>query len=98
MIQVFRTLSKDLVIALSGGVDSMFAFHWLKNKGHNVKIAHYVHKSENANAEFEFVKSIAIQYETELIVEYQKEEREITPTRNTNDERPCDAGIVPNGT
>ena len=29
---------------------------------------------------------------------YQKEEREITPTRNTNDERPCDAGIVPNGT
>ena len=53
----------------------MFAFHWLKNKGYNVKIAHYVHKSENANAEFEFVKSIASQYETELIVEYQKEER-----------------------
>lgn len=75
MIQVFRTLPKDLVIALSGGVDSMFAFHWLKNKGHNVKIAHYVHKSENANAEFEFVKNIAAQYETELIVEYQKEER-----------------------
>ena len=29
--------------------------------------------------------------------EYQKEEREITPTRNTNDERPCDAGVIFNG-
>lgn len=27
-----------------------------------------------------------------------KKKNEITPTRNTNDERPCDAGIVPNGT
>lgn len=75
MIQVFRTLPKDLVVAVSGGVDSMFALHWLKSKGHNVKIAHYVHQSENANVELEFVKSISEQYAFDLIVDYQKEER-----------------------
>ena len=44
-----------------------------------------------------YAKTLAVKRVTTKTCEYQKEEREITPTRNTNDERPCDAGIILNG-
>lgn len=54
-MHVFRSLPKTVFVAVSGGVDSMVLLHFLMEKGHTVLPTHYIHNSEYADKEFEFV-------------------------------------------
>ncbi len=54
-MHVFRSLPKNVYVAVSGGVDSMVLLHFLQQKNHNVFATHYVHGNEYSDKEFEFV-------------------------------------------
>ena len=56
MIIVQGKLPKDIIIAVSGGVDSMAALDFLNHK-HNVTVAYFDHKTAHDPIGFEFVKN-----------------------------------------
>jgi tRNA(Ile)-lysidine synthase len=71
-MQVFRTLPKKLVVALSGGSDSMACLHYFLEKGYDVSVAHYIHyNSLSAEPEYEFVKETCSNLDVKLFVEKQ---------------------------
>ena len=54
---------KPVVIALSGGVDSMVLFHLLVNAGYKVVIAHVNHhKREQSTIEEAYIRNLGIEY------------------------------------
>lgn len=72
-MQVFRTLPKKLVVALSGGSDSMACLHYFLNKGYDVSAAHYIHyNSSSAEPEYEFVKKTCSILGIELFIKKQE--------------------------
>lgn len=56
MIVMQGQLPKDIVIAVSGGVDSMAVLDFLKNR-HNVTVAYFDHKTVHDPIGYEFVKT-----------------------------------------
>lgn len=72
-LQIFKTLPKELVVAVSGGVDSVTALQYFLNRGFKVSIAHYVHASDNALEEYEFVKQLAADLSVDLHLDFQKD-------------------------
>ena len=56
MIHLCFPLPKDIVVACSGGVDSMVAVDFLLNGNKNVTVAHFDHGTEHGKLAREFVK------------------------------------------
>lgn len=75
-LSVLKSLPKDKIgVAVSGGIDSMSALHFL-NKRHNVVVLHYVHsESEKALEECQFVKEYCDKHDIQHIITYQKDTR-----------------------
>lgn len=71
-MNIFRSLPKDIVIAVSGGSDSMACLHYFLDKGSNITVAHYVHSGhEKAEGEYEFVKNACKELEVKCVVNFQ---------------------------
>ena len=79
MIKIFNELPKgDVHVALSGGVDSMFAYHFLL-KGKRNPIAVFVHHgTENSEKALIFLRDYFNKIERELIVKF------LTPVSGSN--------------
>lgn len=69
-MQVLRTLPAEVAVAVSGGVDSLVTLHWISQR-RPIKAVHYVHDSEYAAEEHEFVQAFCKDLGVELIVEKQ---------------------------
>jgi tRNA(Ile)-lysidine synthase len=69
-MQKLSALPKKVSVALSGGVDSVVLLHYLK-RNHDVTALHYVHDSEYALTELEFVTNMCKEWNVRLVVEYQ---------------------------
>lgn len=85
-ITVAKTLPKDTVVyvAVSGGVDSMVALHFLKRK-HKVEVLHYVHSnSENAHKERDFVVDYCNRHGIICHVEYQMTSKDKKDSQEEN--------------
>lgn len=66
MIKIQGKLSKDLVVACSGGPDSMAIVDFLSRK-HNIKI-HFVHHKTDASEEaFQFLKKYSVKHEISFV-------------------------------
>lgn len=67
-LQIFRSLPKDVLIACSGGVDSVALALFLKDSGKNVTLAHYQHpEDEQVKNELNFVEDFANNFNFPLI-------------------------------
>lgn len=66
MITLQGKLRKNLAVAVSGGIDSVAALHFLCNK-HNVTIVHINHNEGNSEASAAFVDALAREYSCPLI-------------------------------
>ena len=69
-MQKLKRLPKQIYVAVSGGVDSVAALHFL-NRGHSVTAAHYVHDSEYAAVEHQFVTQLCDQWGIPLVTAVQ---------------------------
>lgn len=77
-MQVIKSLPENVVVAVSGGIDSVALMHYLR-RNKKVKVAHYVHSnSKFAIEELDFVTALCKKYKLELIVGKQKNESETT--------------------
>jgi tRNA(Ile)-lysidine synthase len=65
-MQVLKTLPTRVAVAVSGGLDSLVALHWL-NQRRDVVAAHYIHDSEFADTEHEFVQKFCSEFGIVLI-------------------------------
>ena len=65
-----KRLPHTIYVAVSGGVDSVATLHFLKRK-HSVTVLHYVHDSDYAAEEHEFVRKLCELWQLPLIVGYQ---------------------------
>lgn len=71
-LQVIRTLPQEIGVAVSGGIDSMVLLSFLHaNKRNTVTAVHYVHDSEYAEHELEFVDQYCIEHGIDLLVGHQ---------------------------
>ena len=66
MINLQGKLPKNLVVAVSGGIDSVAALHFLCQK-HTVTIAHVNHNEGNSDTSAAFVQALADKYNCPLI-------------------------------
>jgi tRNA(Ile)-lysidine synthase len=66
MIKLQGKLPKDIVIAVSGGIDSMAILDFLKNN-HNVTVAYFDHKTPHDPIGHEFVQSYCFEKGFEFI-------------------------------
>lgn len=85
-ITVAKSLPKDktVYVAVSGGVDSMVALHFLKRK-HNVEVLHYVHSaSAYAEKEKDFVVGFCEKHGIVCHVEYQQQTKEKSESQEEN--------------
>lgn len=72
MIKLIEKLPRELCVAVSGGVDSMTAMHFL-SRYHNVTALHYIHSdSVNSQAESEFVIRECDKYNIKLLLKSQE--------------------------
>jgi tRNA(Ile)-lysidine synthase len=69
-MQVLRTLPADSAVAVSGGVDSLVTLHWISQR-RPVRAVHYIHDSEYAAQEYEFVQKFCKEISVELTVQTQ---------------------------
>jgi tRNA(Ile)-lysidine synthase len=68
MIRLLETLPRNLTVAVSGGVDSMVLFDFLR-KNHNVSVAFVHHRTENSERAYQFVTdTICKQYKMPVSV------------------------------
>jgi tRNA(Ile)-lysidine synthetase-like protein len=65
-MQVLKTLPSHIGVAVSGGLDSLVALHWL-NQRRDVVAVHYIHDSEFADTEHEFVQNFCSEFNIVLI-------------------------------
>ena len=65
-MQVLKTLPAHIGVAVSGGLDSLVALHWL-NQRRDVVAVHYIHDSEFAATEHEFVQKFCSEFGIVLI-------------------------------
>lgn len=65
-MQVLKTLPAHIGVAVSGGLDSLVALHWL-NQRRDVVAVHYIHDSEFAATEHEFVQKFCSEFNIVLI-------------------------------
>lgn len=56
MIKLLETVPRKITVALSGGVDSMVLFDFLR-KNHDVSVAFVHHRTENSERAYKFVTS-----------------------------------------
>ena len=80
-MHVIKTLPSKIAVAVSGGIDSIVTLHWL-NKRRDVLAVHYIHDSEYANEEFEFVKKLC----TDIGVDLLSQQQPITDRKNLSQE------------
>ena len=66
-MHIIRTLPQTVYVALSGGIDSVVLFHFLRKK-YNVIAVHHVHDNEYAQKELEFVEELCNKTNTDLLV------------------------------
>ena len=76
MIKLSLKLPRTLAVAVSGGVDSVAALHFL-SRNHNVTIVHVDHNEGNSDTSATFVRALAQKYECTIIT------KRITSTRPT---------------
>ena len=76
MIKLSLKLPRTLAVAVSGGVDSVAALHFL-SRNHNVTIVHVDHNEGNSDTSAAFVRALAQKYECTIIT------KRITSTRPT---------------
>lgn len=70
-VQVINRLPRDIAVAVSGGIDSMVALHFLRQK-HKVTAIHFSHaESATADAEYAFVAEYCSQNQIPLLLGYQ---------------------------
>lgn len=70
-VQVINTLPREVGVAVSGGVDSMVALHFLRQK-HQVTAIHFSHaESATAEAEYAFVAEHCREHKIPLLLGYQ---------------------------
>lgn len=70
-VQVINTLPREVGVAVSGGVDSMVALHFLRQK-HQVTAIHFCHaESATAEAEYAFVAKHCQEHKIPLLLGYQ---------------------------
>lgn len=74
MITMSLRLPRTIAVAVSGGVDSIAALHFL-SRNHNVTIVHVNHNEGNSDASAAFVKALAHKYECPIVT------KRITNTR-----------------
>jgi tRNA(Ile)-lysidine synthase len=77
MITIQGKLPRQLCLAVSGGVDSVAALHFL-SRNHNVTIVHINHNEGNSDTAAAFVEALADKYQCPLIY------KRITVTKPTN--------------
>lgn len=71
VIKLIEKLPRELCVAVSGGVDSMTAMHFLSNY-HDITALHFIHSdSDNSYVESEFVKEQCDLYNIKLIIKEQ---------------------------
>lgn len=61
MFKIQGKLPKDIIVAVSGGVDSMAVLDFLKNS-HNVTVAYFDHKTDHDKIGYEFVKNYSYKH------------------------------------
>ena len=67
-VQVINTLPREVGVAVSGGVDSMVALHFLRQK-HQVTAIHFSHaESATAEAEYTFVAEYCREHKIPLLL------------------------------
>lgn len=76
MIKLSLKLPRTLAVAVSGGIDSVAALHFL-SRNHNVTIVHVDHNEGNSDTSAAFVRALAQKYECTIIT------KRITSTRPT---------------
>ena len=76
MIKLSLKLPRTLAVAVSGGVDSVAALHFL-SRNHNITIVHVDHNEGNSDTSAAFVRALAQKYECTIIT------KRITSTRPT---------------
>lgn len=76
MITMSLGLPRTIAVAVSGGVDSVAALHFL-SRNHNVTIVHVDHNEGNSDTSAAFVRALAQKYECPSIT------KRITSTRPT---------------
>jgi len=70
-VQVINALPREVGVAVSGGVDSMVALHFLRQK-HQVTAIHFCHaESATAEAEYAFVAKHCQEHKIPLLLGYQ---------------------------
>lgn len=74
MFNLKLKIPREVTVAVSGGIDSMVALHFLQ-RNHKVTVAHYVHNSEFAKKELEFVTDYCQKQNIPIIIKHQKEVR-----------------------
>ena len=82
-MQVIRTLPSKIVIAVSGGLDSLVLLHWL-NKRRDVIAAHYIHDSDYSAQEHAFVRAFCKDLSIGLIEQTQP--RNLRPANVSQEE------------
>lgn len=71
-MQIVRTLPQTVIVALSGGVDSIALLHFLRlNTKRTVIAAHFVHDNEYAERELKLVKTVCSENNINLITKVQ---------------------------
>lgn len=75
MIKILNKIPRDVVIACSGGIDSMAVVDFLK-RSHNVELAFFHHGTDTSNEAFDFLKKYAKKNELILHFEVIKEEKQ----------------------
>jgi len=69
MIRICANIPDKFVLGLSGGVDSMVAYHFFKKGGKDFIPAFYHHNTDDSEAAFSFLKNEGISFETEKLTE-----------------------------
>lgn len=68
MINLLKSLPKQVYVACSGGVDSTVLLHKLVSSGKEVTVLHFLHDSSQADEECQFVVNQAKQFNTKIII------------------------------
>lgn len=70
-MQTLKKLPSHIGVAVSGGVDSVVLLHFLIKTGRHVTAVHYVHDSEYAETEYQFVSKLCQRWSVPLTIGHQ---------------------------